>query len=225
MTSPLSYLGTPDATTTIPGKTRFATVAETTAGTLDNVATTPAGVAAVAIAGAPDASTSQKGIIEIATNAEAAAGASGTLALVPGNISSIFASPPSVGGSTPGAGAFTTLSASGAFSLTGDTVTVGEGGTGASSLTDHGIMLGSGTAAVTVTAVGTTGQILIGQSAADPVWTTNVDLPGTLDVTGVATFDDAITAVSTLDVGGLFTATASAISNVHRPVKRRKKVK
>ena len=47
---------------------------------------------------------------------------------------------------------------------------VTEGGTGASTLTDHGILLGSGTGAVTPTAVGASGELLIGATAADPTW-------------------------------------------------------
>ena len=48
---------------------------------------------------------------------------------------------------------------------------VADGGTGASSLTDHGVVLGSGTAAVSVTAAGTSGQVLTsGGSGADPDW-------------------------------------------------------
>jgi hypothetical protein len=162
----------------------------------------------LAVAGAPISEEAVNGIGQIATDAEAVAGTANNpgvtaLFVTPSNLSPVFAAPPAIGGTTPAGGAFTTLSASGAFSLTGDTVDVAEGGTGASSLTDHGILLGSGTGAVTVTAVGTTGQILIGQSAADPIWTTNVDLPGTLDVTGAATFDDAVTVVGTLTMGAL----------------------
>ena len=62
---------------------------------------------------------------------------------------------------------------------------VANGGSGASSLTDHGVMLGSGTAAVSVTAVGTTGQLLRGQTGADPVFGQAVlttDVTGTLPV-------------------------------------------
>ena len=190
---PLAYMGSPNATEVVRGVIEIATVAETVAGLDDEKAVTPLGLAAVAIAGAPDASTSQKGIIQIATDGEAALKIASDLALVPSNIPAILAAPGGIGGTTPGAGAFTTLSASGAFSLTGDTVQVAEGGTGASSLTDHGILLGSGTGAVTVTAVGTNNQLLIGQSAADPIWSDNIDIPGTLDVTGVATFDDTAT--------------------------------
>lgn len=155
----------------------------------------------VAIAGAADASTTTKGIIEIATNTEAKALSSGTLAIVPSNLAAVLTAPGAIGGTTPGAGSFSTLSASGAFSLSGDQVQVAEGGTGASSLTDHGIVLGSGTSAVSVVAVGTDNQVLIGQSAADPVWSNDLDLPGTLDVTGAATLD------STLDVAGAGTFT------------------
>lgn len=48
---------------------------------------------------------------------------------------------------------------------------VAGGGTGAASLTDHGVLLGSGTGAVSVTAAGTSGQVLTsGGSGADPDW-------------------------------------------------------
>lgn len=45
-----------------------------------------------------------------------------------------------------------------------------EGGTGASTLTAHGVLIGEGTSAITPTAVGTTGQVLTGVTGADPVW-------------------------------------------------------
>lgn len=51
-------------------------------------------------------------------------------------------------------------------------VTVPNGGTGATSLTDGGIILGSGTGAVTVTAQPTNGQLLIGSTGVDPVLAT-----------------------------------------------------
>jgi hypothetical protein len=49
---------------------------------------------------------------------------------------------------------------------------VAQGGTGAATLTDHGILVGSGTAAVTPLSVGATGVILTGVTGADPTWTT-----------------------------------------------------
>jgi len=49
---------------------------------------------------------------------------------------------------------------------------VGNGGTGATSLTDGGIVLGSGAGAVTVLAQATNGQLPIGSTGADPVLAT-----------------------------------------------------
>lgn len=46
---------------------------------------------------------------------------------------------------------------------------VSEGGTGIATLTDHGILLGSGTGAITPLGVATHGQIPIGSTGADPV--------------------------------------------------------
>lgn len=167
----------------------------------------------LAIAGAPISEESVNGIGQLATDAEAVAGTANNpgvtaLFVTPSNLSPVFAAPPAIGGTTPAGAAFTSLSASGAFALTGDTVDVAEGGTGASSLTDHGLLIGSGTGAVTASAVGTNNQILIGQTGADPIWTTNVDLPGTLDVTGAATLD------STLDVAGAATAAQLDVDNI-----------
>ena len=48
-------------------------------------------------------------------------------------------------------------------------VVVANGGTGATTLTDGGIILGSGTGAVTVTSQPTNGQLLIGSTGVDPV--------------------------------------------------------
>lgn len=63
-----------------------------------------------------------------------------------------------------------TMANTGAVTLA--TVTVPKGGTGATSLTDHGVIVGSGTSAVDALAVGTDGQLLIGQSSADPSFNT-----------------------------------------------------
>lgn len=49
---------------------------------------------------------------------------------------------------------------------------VAHGGTGLATITDHGVMVGSGTAAVSPLAVGTSGQLLVGSSGADPVFAT-----------------------------------------------------
>lgn len=49
-------------------------------------------------------------------------------------------------------------------------LSVSRGGTGASSLTDHGVLVGSGVGAITALAVGTSVQVLVGQDGADPVF-------------------------------------------------------
>ena len=56
-----------------------------------------------------------------------------------------------------------------AGSTLSDTVTVAKGGTGATSLTDGGVLLGSGTGAVTAMAVLTDGQMIVGDGTTDPV--------------------------------------------------------
>lgn len=45
-----------------------------------------------------------------------------------------------------------------------------EGGTGAATLTSHGVLLGNATSAVTATAVGASGTILIGNTSAAPTY-------------------------------------------------------
>ena len=62
-------------------------------------------------------------------------------------------------------------------------IIVSEGGTGAETLTEHGIVLGQGTSALTTTAVGTNGQLVIGSSAADPVFGTLASTVGTVEFT------------------------------------------
>jgi hypothetical protein len=55
-------------------------------------------------------------------------------------------------------------------SVTGITdLTVADGGTGASSLTDGGVLLGSGTGAITAMAVLSDGQMIVGDGTGDPV--------------------------------------------------------
>jgi hypothetical protein len=51
----------------------------------------------------------------------------------------------------------------------GTDVPVADGGTGVSSLTDGGVLLGSGTSAVTAMAVLTDGQMIVGDGSGDPV--------------------------------------------------------
>lgn len=68
-----------------------------------------------------------------------------------------------VGATTPNTGAFTTLTASTAIG-------VASGGTGRANLTAHAVLIGEATAAINQVGPGTTGQALIGQTGADPVF-------------------------------------------------------
>ena len=93
--------------------------------------------------------------------------------------------------------------------LTG-TLDVDSGGTGAVSLTDGGILLGSGTGAVTALGVATNGQIPIGDGTTDPVLATITATANETDITnGVGTITVGIVASPTLDatnITGIVTA-------------------
>ena len=66
------------------------------------------------------------------------------------------------------------------------TLPVGNGGTGATSLTDGGVLLGSGTGAITATAVLTNGQLLIGDNSGDPTVATLTGTSNQVTVTNGA---------------------------------------
>jgi hypothetical protein len=83
----------------------------------------------------------------------------------------------------------------GASSITG-TLAVGDGGTGASTLTDGGILLGSGTGAVTAMAALGNGVIVVGDGSTDPTTITAFTASdGTLkhEIGGIETDISAIT--------------------------------
>ena len=50
------------------------------------------------------------------------------------------------------------------------TLVVSNGGTGRATLTNHGVLVGAQTGAITQLSVRTTGQVLTGSTGADPVW-------------------------------------------------------
>ena len=52
----------------------------------------------------------------------------------------------------------------------GNPIEVGKGGVGVATLTDHGVLVGSGTGAVTPLSVGADGMVLVGATGADPVF-------------------------------------------------------
>ena len=66
----------------------------------------------------------------------------------------------------------------------GGTLSVSKGGTSANSLTDHGVLVGSGTGAITPLSVGANGQVLIGSTGADPVFNSLTQPASGLTITG-----------------------------------------
>jgi hypothetical protein len=69
---------------------------------------------------------------------------------------------------TPASGTATNITGLPIVAGTTGTLTVARGGTGATSLTDGGVLLGSGTGAITATSVLGDGEILIGDASGDP---------------------------------------------------------
>lgn len=113
------------------------------------------------------------------------------------------------------------------------TLAVSRGGTGAGTFTAHGVLIGEGTSAISATAAGTSGQLLIGQGAtSDPTFNTmsgdatiantgaltlatvNANVGSFGNATSVATFTvnakGLITAASNVAIGGL-----AAVDGVH----------
>ena len=87
---------------------------------------------------------------------------------------------------------------------------VGSGGTGASTLTDGGVLLGSGTGAITALGQATNGQLVIGSTGADPVLAT---LTGGSNIT-VTNSAGGITIAAT-GLGSGTVQTVSATGNVN----------
>lgn len=93
-----------------------------------------------------------------------------------------------------------------ASQITTGTVTVAQGGTGATTLGANGVLLGNGTSAISATAVGTTGQVLVGNTGGAPSWATLSGIgvtsfsAGTTGLTPASATTGAITLAGTLNV-------------------------
>jgi hypothetical protein len=141
-----------------------------------------------------------------------------------------------LGGTSVGIGVFTAVTAadgrnaliaakSGAnsdiTSLTGLTtpLSVGQGGTGVATLTANGVVLGNGASALAVTAVGTTGQVLVGNTGAAPTWSTLSGIgvtsfsAGTTGLTPSTATTGVVTLAGTLGVANGGTGTATAFTS------------
>src|SRR3990167_9104179 len=101
------------------------------------------------------------------------------------------------------AGAALTGDSATAFFSTG-TLEVGIGGTGAATLTDGGILLGSGTGAITALGVAANGQIPIGDGTTDPVLAT---ITGTVNQVTVTNGAGTITLSTPQDIATTSTPT------------------
>ncbi len=93
-----------------------------------------------------------------------------------------------------------------ASKITTGALTVARGGTGLSTLTDHGVLVGSGTNAIDVTAAGSAGQIFeSGGSTADPSWVSApIGIYGD-GSDGSITFDGTTTILGVAPAGSVYT--------------------
>ena len=89
-------------------------------------------------------------------------------------------------------------------------LTVANGGTGATSLTDGGVLLGSGTGAITALGQATNGQLVIGSTGNDPVLST---LTGGANITVINSAGGISIAASGLGSGTVTSVSASGIEN------------
>jgi len=186
----------PEATTTTSGIVELATLAELQGGnapgnqvpTSNDVATVIAGVVAGAV---PPATVAQQGIVELALDSEAVSPYTTTVpntALIPSNITPMFASPPPIGATTPAAGSFTNVLASGTLGVTGASTLAAVAATNITASGTLGV-----TGVTTLAAVGATNGTFSGTLAVSGTTTlaavgaTNGTFSGTLGVTGTST--------------------------------------
>ena len=111
-------------------------------------------------------------------------------------------------------GAITTVDINGG-TINGITdLAVADGGTGASTFTDGGVLLGSGTGAITAMAVLTDGQMIVGDGSTDPVAESGATLRTSI---GVGTTDSVlftnITASGAISASGIITGEGLVISD------------
>lgn len=99
------------------------------AGNIDVLGDSTDGVSVVGTAGTltvniAAASTTQRGSLETSTDAESVTGSSTAVAVTPASLTARLAAPGAIGGTTPAAGAFTTVTASGDITTTAGNVIV-----------------------------------------------------------------------------------------------------
>jgi len=98
----------------------------------------------------------------------------------------------------------------------GTDVGVAYGGTGASTLTDGGVLLGSGTAAITAMAVLTDGQMIVGDGTGDPVAESGATLRTSIGVgTGDSPSFTGLTLSGVLSVDDTTESTSTTTGSIH----------
>jgi len=90
-----------------------------------------------------------------------------------------------------------------AFSSSTGTLKVANGGTGAATLTNGGVLLGSGTGAITATAVLADGEMVVGDGTTDPVLESGATLRTSIGLGTASTVQFAGTTVSSFNATGL----------------------
>jgi hypothetical protein len=93
-------------------------------------------------------------------------------------------------------------------------IAVGSGGTGASTLTSNGVLLGNATSAVTATAAGTSGQILVGNTSNAPGWVTPTTGTGLTSTFNATTHSYGLTIPAVVSSGGTGKTSQTAYSLV-----------
>ncbi len=88
------------------------------------------------------------------------------------------------------------------------------GGTGDSTLTAHGVLIGEGTNPVNVTAAGTTGTVLIGNTGSDPTFSATPSVTTLTATTVHATTIDTNVAAAELSLSGTTIAATGSNANV-----------
>lgn len=193
--TPTGYDGAP-ATQKKMGIMRFATSTEAAAGTATNVALTPG----TATSSVPDATTAVKGKVALATNAEAVTGTNTTKAVTPEDLTARLAAPGAIGGTTPAAGAFTTLTTTGNYTATTGNVIINSAG---KQLQVHGgavtDMIGSATLASGTVTVANTNI-----AAGDKIFLSRSSVNGST-VLGVLTY--TISAATSFTITSVIVAT------------------
>lgn len=81
-------------------------------------------------------------------------------------------------------------------------VTVANGGTGATTLTAHGVLVGEGTSAINALSVGTNGQVLLGNTGADPSFVTPTAGTGLTLTSNASTLSYALSSPVSVANGG-----------------------